>query len=570
MLPTASEGSSDSNESRDASDASSHRSVSLSDHGSEAGKGLDHNRGLGEPFEGDYASKAPIELSERWKWWKLYCLHVMFMWNHRTLEYASIILVALAFPKSLTATSIRGITSTLVSILCAPAIGSWIDKAPKRLRPQLLTIIVNNCSSLAMYLCWMSWPVPSDGTKPTDWSSSRIILFSIFLVLDVIRDLSSMANVLSMDRDWVPALVEPPEVESPYSLTHVNATMKRLDVICKLVAPSLLPLVVAAFSSRLGWIAMLAFSTFVNWIFQMWLAMVIAKENQQLLAPKQNVEGDNDIDDIPGGRFTSTSQIMTMSWAQGLHMTMFSKPSSRLKSYFSMQLWPASIAISLLQLTVLSYSATLITYLMEIGFALSTVTIARGSGTAMGLLSTFLTPWAVGFMRRKYARSSPGHRGKQSAAVRTVGSWAVTSNLIFMIPVVLVLWSMSSKTSNPASQGPPPFMVSMILFSFLSLTRIGHWSFELMIQELEQTEIPSSLRSTFAGTEQSFRELAALIHWGGTVIWNRPEDFGFLALGSIICLAGGTVIYVMWARYPGPDLADGRYEALPLSTLEED
>jgi hypothetical protein len=27
---------------------------------------------------------------ERWKWWKVYALHFLFMWNTRTYEYASV------------------------------------------------------------------------------------------------------------------------------------------------------------------------------------------------------------------------------------------------------------------------------------------------------------------------------------------------------------------------------------------------------------------------------------------------------------------------------------------------
>jgi hypothetical protein len=49
--------------------------------------------------------RLPVE--KRTKWWKIYTLHLLFMWNTRTYEYASIVLVSLAFPQTLTATSIR-------------------------------------------------------------------------------------------------------------------------------------------------------------------------------------------------------------------------------------------------------------------------------------------------------------------------------------------------------------------------------------------------------------------------------------------------------------------------------
>lgn len=124
MLPVISDNSSNSDESRD---ATGHRRASCSEDEEEAKPLRNHHHrhrhGLGEPFQGDYLSQNQNDGFERWKWWKVYCLHFMFMWNHRTLEYASvssmqvcfntstyfvqIVLVALAFPKSLTATSLR-------------------------------------------------------------------------------------------------------------------------------------------------------------------------------------------------------------------------------------------------------------------------------------------------------------------------------------------------------------------------------------------------------------------------------------------------------------------------------
>lgn len=66
--------------------------------------------------------KGRTSWEERLKWWKVYALHFLFMWNSRTFEYVSvsslksysnlrligqIFLVASAFPDSLTATSIK-------------------------------------------------------------------------------------------------------------------------------------------------------------------------------------------------------------------------------------------------------------------------------------------------------------------------------------------------------------------------------------------------------------------------------------------------------------------------------
>jgi iron-regulated transporter 1 len=69
---------------------------------------------------------------------------------------------------------------------------------------------------------------------------------------------------------------------------------------------------------------------------------------------------------------------------------------------------------------------------------------------------------------------------------------------------------------------------------------------ELMVQELGQVEIPESQRSTFAGTEQSFHSLFALCHWAATVVWSHPGQFRWLAVGSLLVVGAGVVIFGSW------------------------
>ena len=125
--------------------------------------------------------------------------------------------------------------------------------------------------------------------------------------------------------------------------------------------------------------------------------------------------------------------------------------------------------------------------------------------------------------------------------------------------------SSDTTDDSKASMPPPHLLISIILFSFLSLTRIGHWMYDLMVQELEQVEIPSSQRSTFAGTEQSFRSFFELCHWGATVVWSQPKDFRWLALGSLIFLGVGTSIFVTWTRREGR--SEARYEEIALDDI---
>lgn len=145
----------------------------------------------------------------------------------------------------------------------------------------------------------------------------------------------------------------------------------------------------------------------------------------------------------------------------------------------------------------------------------------------------------------------------------------------YQIPVVAVLLNLSSKTAAPSPDAadnkvdipPPHLLLSIVLFSFLSLTRLGHWTYELMVQELEQVEVPSSQRSTFAGMEQSFRSFFELCHWAATVVWSRPEDFKWLAPGSLVLLGLGATIFAVWQRREGGSEGRMRYEEIALDEV---
>lgn len=157
----------------------------------------------------------------------------------------------------------RGMASTISIMLCASGVGSYIDRAPSRLSPLLVMISVNHCAIAAAYVCWLFWPLlPGNGDDdPSQGPFSNLskgALFGFLVLLDVIQDLSVIGIRLSIERDWVSVLVEPnTDSESGYGLTEVNSVMKRIGLITKLVAPSLLPMIVSLLKSRIGWIMLL-------------------------------------------------------------------------------------------------------------------------------------------------------------------------------------------------------------------------------------------------------------------------------------------------------------------------
>jgi len=329
-------------------------------------------------------------------------------------------------------------------LLFSSAVGNWIDRSQSRLRTLLTTICFNHAAVVVSYICWLSMPVPGEGTTHSESPFSNFqkgIVFGIILLLDIIHDLGAIGNRLSLERDWVPVLVGQITPDINYGLTEVNSVMTRIDLVCKLVAPSLLPVIISAWNSRTGWILVLAVLTAVFWALEVWCARIIARENLELDVPKMPLYDSATEEDLAMEDRYNHLKPGLQSLPQKMYFILYQDPAVRLRHYFSIPMWPASIASALLQLTVLAYSATLITYLLEIGFSLSSITIARASGAIMALSSTVITPALVGHMRKRLSRNrfSGGQRENkendefEGKAVRTVGLWGISCQFTCLV-----------------------------------------------------------------------------------------------------------------------------------------
>ncbi|OWP06754.1 hypothetical protein B2J93_8811 [Marssonina coronariae] len=467
------------------------------------------------------------------RWWRIYGLHFLFKWNARTFEYVS---VRSAAP--VTVASAEGIVATLSSIVFSSSVGAWIDRSSNQATPFLTSIFVNHGAIVLAYLAWMFWPALVDDGS----ASTRNVLFGAIIVLDVIQNLSATANSLSLGRDWIPSLVGI-DLSSEQTLTQVNAVVARVDLLCKVASPSLLPIVISTFS-RNTWIALVTMSTVSVWCLEGFCLHRVTRENPRLLSPRvQSKRAEEAVEDRMG-------EPENLLGRASVHL--HRRPLRRIRQFFSMAVWPASITTAFLYLTVLVYSATLITYLLQRGFSLSVVTTARTSGSLMGFVATFTTPVASRYLTRRLSLAS-----NNGIVTRKLGSWGITGQFLALIPVVLVLWNLppsspgvGSTAASAASQAS--LLTTVTLFGFLSLSRLFLWTYSLMEQEIEQSEVPASQRSTFSGTGESFRSCFDLLHWTATVVWSRPEEFKGLA-GASLCVVGGSALWFStWARRSRP------------------
>lgn len=84
------------------------------------------------------------------------------------------------------------------------------------------------------------------------------------------------------------------------------------------------------------------------------------------------------------------------------------------------------------------------------------------------------------------------------------------------------------------------------MFSFLCLSRLGLWVFDISIQELSQICVRADSLASFAGTNMSFVAAFELCQWVLVAIVSRPEEFIWLGTVSAATVAGALGLYVFW------------------------
>lgn len=292
-----------------------------------------------------------------------------------------------------------GIAETVCVLFFSSALGRWVDRAPSRLRPLLLTIITNRITVVACCLVWFF-------ILSSQISTHKHVLFAVALTLGMVEKLSRMTNLLAMERDWIPTLAPPSSgaiPSTPYELTHLNTIMRRIDMLCKLAAPLAISAFISAFSHMKAVVGV-ALISILSWGVEYWGVQKVWRQNGRLRVVKKAAEKDLDRYTRLESRLPKHSNIRSPQAprASFLFSRMFSELRASfyshldgLQYYFSTSVWIPSVCVAILHASVLTYSATLITYLLNAGFSLSLITVARAIGACFEIASTFIFPWAV-------------------------------------------------------------------------------------------------------------------------------------------------------------------------------
>lgn len=488
-----------------------------------------------------------------WQLVGLYTSHSLSMWNSRSYEYASVLFTASAYPDTLTVASLRGLSANLAALLFSPAVGRWCNAHPSRLRTLQVSIVVQRVCICIACLGWalivqkegvdnQHWELKTvdDGVRLKGGTWKKAAILGVLLLLGMLEKLSAIGNLLVMERDWVPCLAT--STTKP-ALHVLNAGIKRIDLICHLVAPLAIS-AVALKAGNLRWSALLIAGTQVLTVGpEMVTAHRVWTSSSSLQRPRKHPSTEKE----PRRAGTKTSVLSlrgVCDWSDAVH------------AYYSSAAFLPSLSAAMQPFSVLTMGASMTVYLLAAQYPLFIITAARTLCTVVELSSTILTPAMVSWLNRRESYKKYTDADPMQSLVK-VGLWGLGWQLTTLAPAVIALILLPAGITDPVKMQP---VLSGILLTFLAASRLGPYAYSLVEQQLVQTIVPEEDRVTFSGVEMALVSFAELSRWGLTGIFGEPEQFKLVAIASFAVIAISTTLFWLWTRRWRLRKQDAEYE----------
>lgn len=393
---------------------------------------------------------------------------------------------------SLLPSSLFATASQLGCVIFGGYVGSWIDKN-NRLKLQQTALIVQNISVVTSFVLLIILEARYIGSTKIDpqWKDVQFLaLFFGSILFGAIAAVASMVTTISISKEWVVIIQQS---HSYLPLPNVNATMRRIDLICKLAAPVAFALIIQFAGLTRSLIAVTAWnalslipeSILTHWIYRKVPALAIPKLDEKMSKSKPN-------------------PLLTIidGW----------------RAYFRQPIFRSSLSYVLLYLTVLSPGGVMTAYLEFCNMNALVIALFTGLGALVGLAATFVTPPLI-----------------EKFSLRRTGLYSLISQF------VVLLFSLG------------PFVLPVpieVLPTAVALSRFGLWAFDLVEVQLMQTYVSDLERGQVSAVEYSLANLLSVGAFSLGIIVPDPRNFHILVLISLSCVAMSNLLYASWFFSP--------------------
>jgi len=373
---------------------------------------------------------------------KLYLSHTLSAWSSRTFEFGAVLFLAAIFPGTLLYASSYALIRAASAIVFSPLIGHYVD-GNNRLKVIRLAITWQRISVAVSCLLFILM------IEHEKESSLVHAAFFITAAFACVEKLGAVGSTVALERDWVVVITEELRVDRQ----DVNTMMRRIDLLCKLLAPLFVSFMDANGTKMAIWVVF-GFSSASIVIEYVAIAQVY-QEVAALGMAKDTPEPREDELELQDQAVEDSS----CSFAQPrTFVRLITRILVPWRVYMRNSVFLASFSLNLLYLTVLSTGVQFTTYLLAVGFTSLDVSFVRTAAVIFELLGTVTAPFIT----------------NKIGPIRS-GLWFINWQLATLIVgVSLFVWTNGDWTG------------SISLISGVILSRLGLWGFDLSVQFLIQ------------------------------------------------------------------------------------
>ncbi|XP_008782583.1 solute carrier family 40 member 1 isoform X1 [Phoenix dactylifera] len=453
---------------------------------------------------------------------RMYVGHFLARWGARMWEFSVGLYMINIWPDSLLFTALYGVVESSSTALFGPIVGAWVDRLTY-LQVLRLWLVTQNFSFMV---------AGGSVTALLIYHHLMSTAFVTFMLLVVITNISGAVGVLStlagtilIEREWVVVISngQPPEV-----LTKMNSVIRRIDLVCKLLAPVFSGFIISFISLKASAVILALWNTTSVWL-QYWLLKSVyngipalnesSQRGNLKLIPSDPLESSsiievNEISVCPERRNIETE---APEWKMRIIEKLSIIPCFDAWIVYSKQeVVLPGIALALLYFTVLSFGTLMTATLEWNGIPAYIIGIARGISAIVGIAATVVYPVLHSHI----------------STLRT-GLWSIWTQWCFLLVCVASIWVRNSITS------------AWMLMGGVAASRLGLWMFDLAVIQQMQDHVPESDRCIVGGVQNSLQSMLDLLTYIMGVIVSDPKDFGQLVLMSFLLVTSSAVLYTI-------------------------
>ncbi|KAF9964452.1 hypothetical protein BGZ70_006436 [Mortierella alpina] len=295
------------------------------------------------------------------------------------------------------------------------------------------------------------------------------------------------------------------------SALEINVAMKRIDLVCKLISPLVFAALLAKVDAAYCSLAM-AIWCMGTFCMELYLVRRIWAESSILWEPRSrhSQQGVANASKSARSRRGSAGYLLDTRSPSA-----FTKAISSFQEYTHHIVFLASLSYAIIYINMMSVSGTMIGYLQWRGFTAGSIALLKGVCTASELVGTIAMPVIVRYV----------------GLVRG-GAWSVWLEVATLTPVLFSIYS-------------DRLPVQVFIFAGMAISRIGVWSFDLVITQIMQEYIQSDHDNAglINGWHYSMINLFELAQFVLTMIWSDPDLYFIPCTLSLICVVVGALVY---------------------------